>query len=380
MPTYASQLVGISLVGIAPNMESVLRFFFNGPYKAKCEIVPDGVAQISIVDIDDYRGRDFLESCRLQHPERPLILLSFYGSGTENTVPKPLRQEALIEALEEAMDRLPQLAAHSPDAREGQEPPEQAATAGQTANAGCAGFHYPDEQLLAEHIAAASLSRAAAEGSFYDPGWYLQGYLAQLAHEADFYQCPARIVLSGGQVVILPSPGHNDPTGQQALVSMTPDALQDASSRPLDGEGLSISLIKGGVEEEPGPHRTPRSLDTLLWETAIWASAGRLPRGSNPGKRVQLRRWPNMTRFMLLPDGMRIAALWLDHPISLTSTCRMLNIPIEHVYAFYSAVDALGLVLHHPAMQHADRGQDAPFPERSNNRILGRILKRLRSK
>ncbi len=420
MLASASYPVGVSLAGIAPQMENILRFFFTGPYKSKCEIVPHHLARISIVDVDDHRGRQFLDSCQREHPERSLILLSFNGAapGNDITLPKPLRQDALIEALEQILERLPAAVVSAPEqaavtvaemgldaekvvekavdkvakqAPVTEAPAALSAEAENTATALItpraamaaavegAGYHYPDERLIADYIAAAASSHHLPVEKFYDPGRYLQGYLSQLAHEADLHQHPVRLSLPGGDVMVLPAPVGAQLAGHRTLVNMRPEVLRDISSRVLDGEQLSVALIQGAVDEASYGQTAHRTLDELLWETATWASAGRLPRGSQPNGRVQLRRWPNLTRFMLLPDSLRIAALWLDHAISLAGTRRMLGVPVEHVYAFYSAADALGLVVHHAVNAPVTAPPELLAAGRQNSGILGRILNRLRS-
>jgi hypothetical protein len=85
--------------------------------------------------------------------------------------------------------------------------------------------------------------------------------------------------------------------------------------------------------------------DAVLWKVSIWASRGRLPLiYNNIDKKFSLKYWPNLTRFMMTPHSMEIAALWTKEPISLRKTLDLLNIKQRYVFSFYSAEIALDLI------------------------------------
>jgi hypothetical protein len=85
--------------------------------------------------------------------------------------------------------------------------------------------------------------------------------------------------------------------------------------------------------------------DAVLWKVSIWASRGRLPLiYNNIDKKFSLKYWPNLTRFMMTPHSMEIAALWTKDPISLRKTLDLLDIQQRYVFSFYSAAIALDLI------------------------------------
>jgi hypothetical protein len=129
---------------------------------------------------------------------------------------------------------------------------------------------------------------------------------------------------------------------------------------------------------------TSRPLEALEWDVALWASRGRLPRGTHLDHPVRLRCWPNLTRLAVPPEAMRIAGLWSRGSISLRDTVRVLGIPQRYVFAFYSACQALGLVeqLALPSLAlaarlaplAADPAQAAPPMRGLFKRLLGKLL------
>ncbi len=86
-----------------------------------------------------------------------------------------------------------------------------------------------------------------------------------------------------------------------------------------------------------------RNLDELMWQAAFYASAGRLMKGCFRDDVVQLRHWPNLTRLPAPPSAMRIAALLARYPTSVTLAGRLLKVPRNELYQFYSAARCAGV-------------------------------------
>jgi hypothetical protein len=86
--------------------------------------------------------------------------------------------------------------------------------------------------------------------------------------------------------------------------------------------------------------------DAVLWKVSIWASRGRLPLLFNDiDREFTLSYWPNLTRFMMTPHAIEIAALWSKKPTSLRKSLILLNIPQRYIFSFYSAAIALDLII-----------------------------------
>ena len=87
-------------------------------------------------------------------------------------------------------------------------------------------------------------------------------------------------------------------------------------------------------------------LEQFMWKLALRTSQGRVPQGTDLESPVKLIRWPNFTRYEVTPHALRIAALWAKHPASLVDTAKILMIPQQYVFAFYSATFATNMVMH----------------------------------
>ncbi len=85
-----------------------------------------------------------------------------------------------------------------------------------------------------------------------------------------------------------------------------------------------------------------RPIDELLWQMAFKLSSGRLINGCRAEDIVHLAQWPNFTRVARTPNALKIAALLAARPIHLDIAARLLTVPVEEVYQFYSAAHMAG--------------------------------------
>jgi hypothetical protein len=119
-----------------------------------------------------------------------------------------------------------------------------------------------------------------------------------------------------------------------------------------------------------------QDMDAFLWKVALWTSRGRVPAGTQLSVPVFLRYWPNMSRLLLPPHALRIAALWAHQPHSLLQTTRALKLPQRYVFAFYSAANALDLA--GPCRRSSDTLFEPATTESKNRGVLARIMERLK--
>jgi hypothetical protein len=123
-------------------------------------------------------------------------------------------------------------------------------------------------------------------------------------------------------------------------------------------------------------------LDAFLWKVALFTSKGRLPRGVDLEQGFFLKRWPGMTRLMLPPHAMRIAAMLTQRPYSLFDVARQMNVRQQYVFAFVSAAHALGLIGQQPLMAERQTEPESAQlsavtkPERQS--LFKKILSRLK--
>lgn len=425
------RFVRVSVAGMNTQLENTLRFFFQGPCKGRYELAADESAEVSIIDVDVYQGKDYLDRCRQRHPDRPLILLSFndIGDDVDTTLRKPLKPDALLSALNKAMDTpsrttLPNRAVLQKEttysvasqATQNQTATSRPATAASpvqdkprniaeaVAKQSAAPIAeeptieepaakklcYSDEQALLTHLESRSDKRVDRRPQ-YDTADYLQGHLLQAADKARRLHRSIKLELTGGNIVVMPpaikETGDTPATLeglQRVMLNITREVFTSIAKDPLDQRAIKLSKIKNDCPHEGGAGILTKDIDTVMWESAIWASSGRLPVGTSLTDPVQLDRWPNMTRLMLIPGSIRIAALWLEHPLSLQATSRMLGIPESHVFTFFSSLSAVGLarISKRVSQGHGDAHGNgkAVVSARPKSGILGRILNRLRRK
>jgi hypothetical protein len=120
-------------------------------------------------------------------------------------------------------------------------------------------------------------------------------------------------------------------------------------------------------------------MDAFLWKLACWASKGRYPKSIDINQPVYLKSWPNFTRLLVTPHALRISALLIQSPRTLTNVAQVLNIKPQYVFVFISAACALGLA--GQVRREVDMLVQAPEIKPNKNKgLLSRILSTLRGK
>ncbi len=330
-----------------------------------CQITEEETADAAFIDIDNDLGRYLLEGHRLRFPGRPLIVSAQTPAPHNNDpltieVTKPVGLAAFSAALEQVRRLLP--AAPAADAA-----PLADALADLDAGPAVDTDDIPDEMPVdvlfgrgAPRPAADPVSllrqleerlstfyvgsmpdvdlddEAARAAVFYAPEQFLQGEIARaLSHAREIHR-PVRIDDASGTALFL------DPQGGKAYQLRSNNALRALAQLPTRGT-VHMSRLElrdtARLADLEG-----RPLEALEWDVALWASRGRLPRGTHLDHPVRLHCWPNLTRLAVPPEAMRIAGLWSRGNVSLRDTVRVLGVPQRYVFAFYSACHALGLV------------------------------------
>lgn len=202
-------------------------------------------------------------------------------------------------------------------------------------------------------------------------------------------------------VVRHPENYHFDP--EEYLVNILGRAVankQDISVTLPSGEGLAIFPARGDyfsfiddmeafclsninqfevkvlnpseVEKFRVSDRQGRNFDELLWQASYYASQGRLIKGCQREDVIEISYWPNLTRLPCHPSAIAITALLTRYPTSITLACRILNVPQEEMFAFYSAAFSAGYV----EVQNRQTEPPALKPHRDNS-MLGQLLSRI---
>ncbi len=246
----------------------------------------------------------------------------------------------------------------------------------------------PQEQEKREPEAGAKLAREARPArpakrreTYYDPQELLQGRIQEALEQANRKYVAVQLDIQVDEeqwqsITFLPGV-------KRVLMTLSDEQLKHLCTMPLDLLTCRMKVHKGdetfNMIRKVTDEKTGQSLDVFLWKVAVWSSMGRLPVGTNLSKPVQLKHWPNLTRFYPIPNAMRIATLIIDQPRPLPLVIKVLNLPQTHVFAFYSAASAIGLVANNDEVGATPATQEQETPRKhKHHSLFGRILKRLR--
>lgn len=397
---------------MAARQVNLLEMVFAGPGRSCCVVVPDERAQACIVDLDSIRAVEEVLRQRRLHPRRPMILTGVRQPpesvvGADLFVPKPIRVDALVEAVAalRARARGPLVMApedlpprhSSPGPTGGEQPPTIVLPAitrhpvpgrsggatpdvtGPDATSPDATWPGPTPDLTATGSTSVEATSpdgaAAARGvpAVVRPGVIRVGSAWQATGEV----LPQVETVTGPDGVRVERISSYEPVRYlQGLVSRAGrEGLRRNRAVHVEGPWPTITLLPscgtavvtggakalrpfspqydlpshGRVTFTPAPLFSPNhpdavDLEALIWELALGASGGRVPEGTEPDGPCALQDWPNFTRLAPTPGAMSIAALWTRQVITLEETARTLQVPLKEVCSFYSAAHAVGLI------------------------------------
>ncbi len=203
----------------------------------------------------------------------------------------------------------------------------------------------------------------------YDPENYFQSHIQQAVIKAEKFHQPVMLTMPHGSLVILSDT-------KSALLDIKESKLRAFCGLPITDETLTIVFMEKRELLEYSKHATPITLEQLIWKSAVWASRGRVPTGTDLNSRVYFQHWPNISRSFLFPNAMTIASHWLENPCSLIETAKVLQIPQRYVFAFYSASNAIGIAFVRRGATSETRKFRKVETARDKN-LLGRLLGRL---
>ncbi len=368
----------VSVKGVTNNMLNMLQYFFGNSRNSNCEIVNHELAELTIIDLDGAEGRRLVDEYQEKSPEHPLIILSLHNIEVENAilVPKPLKPEQLIKAL----DTLKQKIQSSKQLEEavgkrdvsdssvdiiveatGEMLAVETEIPEETEVLRKAKAITPEKTEVIGREAASVVNQATipsytrdGQGSIgsapdinqndpdqlvsaqYNPAAYFQHHIRQAARKAGKYRRAVLLTMPHGSLVV-------DSDGKSALLDIKESRLHAFCAMPIYDDTLTMIFIEEAALQKYRANATPVALVQVLWKAAIWASRGRFPIETSLNNKVTFRNWPDISRLLLFPHALRIAALWAEQPCSLIETARTLKIHQRYVFAFYSAGNAIGI-------------------------------------
>lgn len=338
-------------------------------------VLVEGEGDVALINLDGPDGLRMWQSCHQLAPNKPILALSSHTPSLPGTwlLPVPVEIDTLLAVLDTLYQSLSTGA-----------PPQPGATRGglhASSRSGSRGTVSAPQSP--RHLQGIDLDdpRQVAE-LYFTPTDYLGGQIQQRIREAMQARVICEILCGSGKMILLPETGMvmtdlSDGRLKQYSLMRYPTGTAgvpfEFKSRlmPFNTEVRLIQQMQGGPET-----RQVRP-DTLLWKLGAWTSRGRAPVGTDLTQPIVFLRWPNLTRLMLTPNALRIAAVCCaQQPRSLAATANALNVPISHVLTFYSACVAVDLVTL-PKRQADFLLQPEPIRDHGQRSLMQRWISRL---
>ncbi len=385
--------IKVVVFGVDQRSREMLRMVFSGPGSGQYELVEEAEADAAIINMDSLGAEELLTKYRERHPSLPTILIAIKepelicrGDLSEFVfVQKPMRVDKLLEALAKISNRNKTISSGLP--LDAEAPSDTAADIPSKTKSIKKKERLPNETRSATkvlekseigNVQQDSYSFKGNSGSIYfDASDLLLGYLLQARNRAVSSNRPVRIEdkLAGGvkPITLLPQSG-------EVITSMNDEELKALCSVKLD-KAVNIRPFTPLQSDEIDANIKKQSLEAFIWKVAVWTSNGRVPVGTQVKAPISLKQWPNFTRLMMIPNGLRISSLWNDmsHPPLLVA--KILKIPAQHVFSFYTAAHAIGILnttVVHPVVDN-ERPASAPVVKKHRHRSLfKRILSHIK--
>ena len=214
--------------------------------------------------------------------------------------------------------------------------------------------------MVADGIdAALSASLNAAETETLKPDRYIVNILRRaIANKQD-----VQVEMSTGERICL-FPGHGE------YYSWVKDEKTFYSANA--SEYKVTCLYPGMTDQFRSEGIMPRNIDEALWKAAMYLSDGRLIEPCQRDDVIELMFWPNLTRLPATPNTMSLAAFFSRYPTSITLASKILKIPQQEMFTFYSAAYCAGWIVVH------NRDVDMPkLKPHKDHTLLGQLLTRI---
>lgn len=383
----------VDLIGASERMRDTLIMVMRGPGRDIVRLAERDEAQAVIVNLDGPGAMADWARYRERFPGRPAIALALNTDAVEHAmavVAKPVNIEALVaavrrvrEAVAQPHPAIPTSAGKPTTTRraEPSAPPSQSHAAGTSARSRSISLSQPSLSLSlrlppaheglcgtradidpadAAHVAAVRFSTAG----------YLLEHLREAIARSHESGVPYALLHAGRPLAMVMA-------SQDKALTMVPEVVIESLCANPQREirmGAAPSA-SGGVSDPVARHGRPGALESLLWNVAVWTYRGRLPEDAPLAERVYLRRWPNLTRLLTLPNAVRICALLTQHPMRLVDVAQALRIPQCHVFALYAAASTIGLA--GVAKRESDHLFDLQPRNPGQREVIGRLAQRL---
>lgn len=149
------------------------------------------------------------------------------------------------------------------------------------------------------------------------------------------------------------------PSVKRVLLALESDALQKLCEDP------SPVLQTRAVAANSQLHEKAKiSVESCIWQLAIWTSNGRLIEPITPNTLLKLRAWPNMTRLAFLPESIRLSAFLVRYPVTLATLYKLLPVDMKDILNYIAVTYATGFLnIEQPLTQQVQQQKQVQAPE-----------------
>lgn len=366
----------VATIGMDDRMRELMKMAFQGPGKGSCMLSGIENADVFLFNMDHVDGSALWDKIHGEYPKKPAIVISLKDPMLTDAIflEKPLRIEKLLEVINSMKSKASLRVQENGNAADNdiqQQPDKFAALADNLDSAN------DDDREYCGTNHDVDLSNAAAVANiYYKTDDYLQEQIFHACQLSKTEKVAIQIAVKVNDkwelITFLPNLQGVFTTlsdFQLRVICTAPKYCTETRVHRYSSEETSI------LENGPKTKVSIQAREPFLWKVALWTSRGRIPNGTSLSTPVRLRRWPNLTRLHTTPNCMRIATLLIDEARPLRVVAKVLNIPQRHVFAFYTASHALGLV--NAAGEASANASATPGQKHKEHSLLSRILKRL---
>ncbi len=385
--------VKVALHAMDERSVRTMTMYLQGPCKGVAMVVDDASADCDIYDGDNIHAKKLLADRLNSSSTRQVIVLSLNSVKLNNVivVKKPVKSEDMLGALAEVKARLERDAKQEEDLQ-----PTAIVTPLKKLEENKPILKHfrinsGEQSKISKHQTAMQINEASFNayiGSLpgldvndpaqffkasYNPNEYFQGYIQSAIKTCQKRDEILQLSTNWRQLILFP---HNHELWLDADDKQL-RAFAGVKIEKTIGSKMLLTPCKYDPAALANASDKFHTIETFVWKLACWTSKGRYPNTLDIEHPVYLKNWPNFTRLLITPHAMRIAALMVHEPRTLSDVARILNIKPQYVFVFISAACAIGLV--GQARREADVLVKAPEIKPSQKQgLLGRIISKLR--
>lgn len=399
-----SEFIKISTLCLDPRTYNTFNIFLKTVFKKGYSLTENHEeAKITIIDLDAFEGESKLMEFQNKFPQRTIIILSIlekaYKEKNIHFIKKPLKHEEFIKKLHELgeenhgeSETQIETEGSAPSdtyqasleaSQKNSSPDKPPVSSAGSTNAAMILEHEEEHHFVGTQEDIDLSNTRNLLRVIYHPEKMFQGAVAHGYALAKKNKTCVEIISFGIGVLI-------DPKNYKAYTVVSDSVLRPICLLETEDKAVYKRINSSITSSESytrksktGAELIEWDIDVFLWKISLWSSRGRAPKQTDLKSAVYLSRWPNLSRWELVPHALQISALMTKKPIRLSSVASQLDIPQRYVFSFYSACVCMGIA--GVSKRQADSlfedsigENETETPKKQS--LMGKILKRLTGK